>query len=110
MGAWICVEREVGGIVAVTSVAVEVWMSSWNDRGHVRSERGSCSLCTITSVPLAGVGAVVGGPWLPVLPEGSTCPSGEAEVRQEDRALPCLCCRGRARRKSFPTGRRGRAL
>jgi hypothetical protein len=29
MGARICVEREVGGIVAVTPVAVEVWMSSW---------------------------------------------------------------------------------
>jgi hypothetical protein len=52
----------VGGILAVTPVAVEVWMSSWNDRGHVRSERGSCSLCTVTSVPSAGVGVVVGAP------------------------------------------------
>jgi hypothetical protein len=42
MGARICVEREVGGIVVVTPVAVEVWMSSWwNDRGHVGSGRGS---------------------------------------------------------------------
>jgi hypothetical protein len=32
----------VGGIVAITPIAIEVWTSSWwNDRGHVRSERGS---------------------------------------------------------------------
>jgi hypothetical protein len=42
MGAQICVERELGDIVVVTPVAVEVWMSSWwNDRGHVGSGRGS---------------------------------------------------------------------
>jgi hypothetical protein len=41
MGAWICVERGLGGIVIVTPVAVEVWMSSWwNDRGHVGSGCG----------------------------------------------------------------------
>jgi hypothetical protein len=42
MGARICIERGLGGIVVVIPVAVEVWMSSWwNDRGHVRSGRGS---------------------------------------------------------------------
>jgi hypothetical protein len=42
MGVWICVERGLGGIVAVTSIAVKVWMSWWwNDRGHVGSGRGS---------------------------------------------------------------------
>jgi hypothetical protein len=41
MGAQICVERELGGIVVVTPVAVEVWMSSWwNDRGHIGLGRG----------------------------------------------------------------------
>jgi hypothetical protein len=39
MGA---IERGSGGIVVVTPVAVEVWMSSWwNDHGHVGSRRGS---------------------------------------------------------------------
>jgi hypothetical protein len=42
MGAPIYVERGLGGIVIVTPVAVEVWMSSWwNDQGHVESGRGS---------------------------------------------------------------------
>jgi hypothetical protein len=42
MGVRICVERELSGIVVVTPIAVEVWMSSWwNDRGHVGSGRGS---------------------------------------------------------------------
>jgi hypothetical protein len=41
-GTWIHVERVVGGIVSVTPIAVELWMSWWwNDQGHVRSERGS---------------------------------------------------------------------
>jgi hypothetical protein len=32
----------VGGIVAITPIAIEVWTSLWwNDRGHVGSERGS---------------------------------------------------------------------
>jgi hypothetical protein len=32
----------VGGIVVVTPITIEVWMSSWwNDRGDVGSERGS---------------------------------------------------------------------
>jgi hypothetical protein len=44
-GARICVERGVGGIVVVTLVTVEVWMSWWwNDRGHVGSGRGSRAL------------------------------------------------------------------
>jgi hypothetical protein len=42
MGAHICVERGLGGIVIVTPIAVEVWMSWWwNDRGHVESGRDS---------------------------------------------------------------------
>jgi hypothetical protein len=40
--AQICVERELGGIVAVTPIAIEVWTSSWwNDWSHVGSKRGS---------------------------------------------------------------------
>jgi hypothetical protein len=85
MGAQICVKRGVGGIVAITLVTVEVWMSPWwNDRGHVGSGRGS-------RAPVHYAGHVHpigrngcrgwGPPWLPVLPEGSTCLSGEAEVR-----------------------------
>jgi hypothetical protein len=82
MDAQICVERGLGGIVVVTPVAVEVWMLSWwNDRGHIGLGRGShTAVCTITSVPSAGAGAAVGALWLLVLPESSTCPSGEAEV------------------------------
>jgi hypothetical protein len=42
MGVRICIERGLGGIVVVTPIAVEVWMSSWwNDRGHVGLGRGS---------------------------------------------------------------------
>jgi hypothetical protein len=70
--------------VIVTPVAMEVWMSScWNDRGHVGSGRGFRAPvdCTVTSVPSVGAGATVGAsPWLTVLPEGYTCPSGEAEI------------------------------
>jgi hypothetical protein len=41
-GTRIYVERGLGGIVVVTPVDVEVWMSSWwNDQGHVGSGRGS---------------------------------------------------------------------
>jgi hypothetical protein len=44
MGARICVERGLGGIVVVTLVAVEVWMSSWwNDQGQVGLGRSSCA-------------------------------------------------------------------
>jgi hypothetical protein len=44
MGAWICIERGLGGIVIVTPVDVEVWVLSWeNDRGHVESGSGSCA-------------------------------------------------------------------
>jgi hypothetical protein len=60
--------------------------------------------------PIGGSGCRDGPPWLPVLPDGFTCPSGNAKVRQGDRALPCFRCRGRERQKSFPTGRRGRTL
>jgi hypothetical protein len=42
MSARICVERGLAGIVIVTPVTIEVWMSSWwNDRGLVESGRGS---------------------------------------------------------------------
>jgi hypothetical protein len=41
MGARICVERRLGGIVIGTPVVVEVWMFWWwNDRGHVGSGPG----------------------------------------------------------------------
>jgi hypothetical protein len=91
-GARIRVERGVGGIVAITPIAAEVWMSSWwNDRGHVGSERGSCApIHHARSLPSYRREWVpwLGALWLPVLSEGSTCPSGEAEVR------PCLRCQG----------------
>jgi hypothetical protein len=42
MGAQICVERGLGGIVIGTPVAVAVCMSWWwNDRGHIESGCGS---------------------------------------------------------------------
>jgi hypothetical protein len=42
MGVQICVERGLGGIVVVTPVAIEVWVSLWwNDRGHVGSRWAS---------------------------------------------------------------------
>jgi hypothetical protein len=90
-GAWICVEKGFGGIVVVTPVAVEVWMSWWwNDRGHVGS--GCCSRAPVDcarSHPSHRWERVLrlGAPWLPLLPEGSTCLSGEAEIRQGGRAL-----------------------
>jgi hypothetical protein len=40
-----------------------------------------CWLCTVTSAS-----TVLGSPWLPVMPEGSTCPSGEAGKRRRGRA------------------------
>jgi hypothetical protein len=85
-GARICVERGVGGIVVVTPVAVEVWSSSsWNDRAQVGSERGCrVPIDCARSHPSHQRECVPwrGPPWLPVLLEGSTCPSDEAEVRQ----------------------------
>jgi hypothetical protein len=72
--------------VAITPVAVEVWVSSWwNDWGHVGSGCGSRALidCARSRPSHRWKGVPwLGGPWLPVLPEGSTCPSGEAEVRE----------------------------
>jgi hypothetical protein len=112
--ARICVERELGSIVAVIPVVVEVWTSSWwNDRSHVGSQHGShASVHCAWSCPSHQWEWV---PWwgptrLSSLPEGPTRPSGEAEVCQGGRALPCLRCRGRARRRSFLTGCKGRAL
>jgi hypothetical protein len=84
MGAWIHVERGLGGIMVVTPIAIEVWMSScWNDRGHVVLGRGSrAPVDSARSHPFIGGSKCRdwGPPWLPVLPEGSTGPSGEAEV------------------------------
>jgi hypothetical protein len=43
--------------------------------------------------PIGGSGCRGWGlPWIPALPERSTRPSSEAEVRLEGRALPCLHC------------------
>jgi hypothetical protein len=81
MDAQICVERGLGSIVVVTPIPVEVWMSWWwNDRGHVGSERGSRATVDYARSHLSHRRERVlrlGAPWLPVLPEGSTCPSGE---------------------------------
>jgi hypothetical protein len=91
MGAWICIEWGLGGIVAVTPVALEIWMPSWwNNWGSCWIRAWfQCSywLCTVTSVPSVEAGDTVGGPWLTVLPEGSTCPLGEVEVSWGGRAL-----------------------
>jgi hypothetical protein len=66
VGAWICVERGLGGIVIVTLVAIEVCVLSWwNDRGHVESGHGSRAPVDCArshpSHPWER-GAVVGGP------------------------------------------------
>jgi hypothetical protein len=83
-GAQICVKRGLGGIVAITTITVEIWMSSWwNDRGYVGSGRGSrAPVDCARSRPSHRRVRVprLGGPCPPVLPEGSTCPSGEAGV------------------------------
>jgi hypothetical protein len=63
-----------------------VWSSSWwNKRGHVRSGHHSrapidCARSCLSHrqewVPQLGAS------WLPILPEGSTCPSGEVEYAE----------------------------
>jgi hypothetical protein len=72
-------------------VAVEVWMSLWwNDRGHIRSGHGSHAPVDYAwSRPSRRQERVpwLGALWLPILLEGSTCPSGEVKVRQGGRAL-----------------------
>jgi hypothetical protein len=82
--ASLCAERRLGGIVVVTPVAVEVWMSWWwNDRGHVGSGCGSrAPVECARSHPSHRWEQVprLGAPWLPILPEGSTRPLGEAEA------------------------------
>jgi hypothetical protein len=84
MSTRIRVERGLGGIMVVTPTAIEVWMSScWNDRGHVVLGHGSRAPvdCAWSRPSISGSKCLNWGPlWLPVLPEGSTCPSGEAEV------------------------------
>jgi hypothetical protein len=101
----ICVERRVGGTVAVTLIAVEIWSSLWwNDRGQVGSKRGSrvpvnCARSRPSHqrewVPWRGP------PWVPVLPEGSTRPSSEAEVRQGvGRSPACVAGVGRGGSRS----------
>jgi hypothetical protein len=81
MGA---LERGSGGIVVVTPVTVEVWMSWWwNDQGHVGQGVVPMLLLTMHGHvrPISRSGCRGwGGLWLTVLPEGSTCPLGEAEV------------------------------
>jgi hypothetical protein len=43
--------------------------------------------------PISGSGCRGwGAPWLPVLPEGFACPSGEAKEGREGQAFPCLRC------------------
>jgi hypothetical protein len=72
-------------------VAVEVWISSWwNDRGHIGSERGPVPLFVVHGHirPIGGSGCHDWGSlWLIILPEGYTCPSGEAEVNRGGQAL-----------------------
>jgi hypothetical protein len=70
--------------VIVTPVAVEVWMPLWwNDLGHVESGCGSrAPVDRARSRPSHRWSGCCGwgSPWLTVLPEGYTCPSGEIEV------------------------------
>jgi hypothetical protein len=63
--AWICVERGLGGIVAITPVTVEVWTTSWwNEWSHVRSERSSHVQFTVHGhvCPIGKNGCCGGGP------------------------------------------------
>jgi hypothetical protein len=84
MGARICVERWLGGIVVVTPVFVEVWSRCGGMTGVMLDQ--SVILVLLLTVhshvrPIGGSGCRgLGGPWLAVLLEGSTCPLDEAEV------------------------------
>jgi hypothetical protein len=85
VGARICVERGLGGIVIVTLIAIEVCVLSWwNDWGHVESGRGSRAPVDCArshpSHPWEQGAVVRGSPWLIVLLEGYTCSSGETKV------------------------------
>jgi hypothetical protein len=62
----------------------------WNDRGHVRSGRGSrAPVDCARSHPSHWREWVVqlGPPWLPILSKGSTCPSGEAQIHRGGQVL-----------------------
>jgi hypothetical protein len=85
--------------VVVVEWPESCWVRAWFPR--------SCSLCMVTSVPSPGRVSWWGPPWLPALPEGSTCPSGEAEVCHEGRALPCLRCRGSGEAEIVPDRAQG---
>jgi hypothetical protein len=75
LGTRICVERGLGGIVVITPVIVEVWMSSLlNDRDHVGSGHGH-----VRPIGRSGCRGW-GSSWFIILSEGSTCPSSKTEV------------------------------
>jgi hypothetical protein len=83
MGAQICEERGLGGIVVVTPIAAEVWVSWWNDRSHVGSGCGfRAPVDCVRSRPSHRRERVprLGAPVAPHLAKGSTCPLGEAEI------------------------------
>jgi hypothetical protein len=95
----IFVVRGLGGTAAVTPL---LW------RYGCRRDRmtGVISSRDVVLVPLLtahghihhvdGTNTVLGSPWLPVSPEGSTCPSNEAETHRGGRA-PLMTPRGLGR-------------
>jgi hypothetical protein len=72
-------------------------MSSWeNDQGHVESGRHSCAPidCARSRPSCRWSEYHSWGPlWLPVLPKGSTCPSGETEMRRRGGRAPLMTLR-----------------
>jgi hypothetical protein len=78
--------RGLGGTAAITPATVEVWMSSWeNDRGHIESGHGFGAPvdCAWSRPSRRWSEHRARGPHgSPFLLEGSTCPSGEAEMRR----------------------------
>jgi hypothetical protein len=83
--AGIFVARGLGGTAAVTPL---LWRYGCR-RGRMT---GVISSQSVVPTPLLtmhghvhhvdGASTMLGPPWLPVLPEGSTFPSGEAEIRR----------------------------